>query len=154
VFVCSALLLPARVIAATKGILASDTTSINGISLTSTKNELLMLLGSPNLVENGKFSLLNDELYETFYYDGYRAFFVGEVLYGFDCSLQNCKTNMNIGIGDVASKVISVYGVGSRETNDTGSMVVSYKLKDVNSSLIFLFDTENVSHIRLFHHLR
>lgn len=141
----------------------SAKTTLGGLSMSSSEQEILEHFGNPHSVKEGRFDLpkrtengryrLVSEPSKWLRYDGYDIFLVGGKIFSFQCSVSGCGTNRNVNVGDGREKVVQAYGRGDPPPEHIDADLLIYEFGDIGVSLVFVLAGERVSIIR-FHRAR
>lgn len=103
--------------------LRSVETTLGGLSMSSSEEKIVERLGPPQSVEEGEFDALETMKNgrprfvtlpsKWLHYDGYGIYLVDGKIFGFQCVVNSCGTNLGVNVGDEGAKVVRVYGEGN-----------------------------------------
>lgn len=129
-------------------ILTSSQAEIAGISISSSVNELLSLLGKPEKIVKETDPII-PEPQELYMYSGLEILVVAGEVYDVMCTDPRFKTSDGVSVGDKISKVRNIYGQGEEYTVESGPLI-RYNVRNSDTYLIFHVEKDYVKAISLW----
>jgi hypothetical protein len=124
---------------------------LNGITICSTKQEVIKKLGKPKSIRDSYCEPFNEEG-QYFIYDGLKIYFCGNEALSITCTSSKYSTYDDIKVGDSKEKLFKIYGASkpSREGEKPNHVRISYGIENTCSSFIFRLENDIIVEIELY----